>query len=122
MPRVKRGVTHVKRRRNILKAVKGYKWTRKTRIKLAKTAINKAGQHAFRDRAKKKGDFRRLWQTRLNAAVRPYGITYSRFIDALKKANIEIDRKVLSALAAEHPKVFTAVMREVLPKKKEKKQ
>ncbi|MFA5954015.1 MAG: 50S ribosomal protein L20 [Patescibacteria group bacterium] len=118
MPRVKRGVSHVKHRKNILKAVKGYKWSRKRRIKLAKTAINKAGQHAFRDRKKKKGVFRALWQTRLNAAVRPYGISYSRFIAALKKANIELDRKVLSTLAAEHPKVFAAVMKEVLPKKK----
>lgn len=104
---------HAKRRKNILKAAKGYMWGRKKRIKLAKTAVVKAGVHAYQDRQKKKGAFRALWQVRLNAALRPYGISYSRFIDALKKKGITLDRKVLSTLAAEHPKIFRAIVLEV---------
>ncbi|MBT7553352.1 50S ribosomal protein L20 [bacterium] len=106
MPRVKRGVTHVKRRKNILKKTKGYKWGRKKLIKQAKTAINKAGQHALADRRIKKRVMRRLWQTKLNAAVRELGLSYSRFIDLLHKKNSELDRKVLSQIAEEKPKAF----------------
>ncbi len=106
MPRVKRGVTHVKRRKNILKKTKGYNWGRKNLIKLAQTAVNKAGQHALADRRKKKRVMRRLWQVKLNAAVHTLGLNYSRFIDMLKKNNSELDRKVLSQIAETRSAAF----------------
>ncbi|TAK03246.1 50S ribosomal protein L20 [Patescibacteria group bacterium] len=113
MPRVKRGTHHVKRRRNILKKTKGMKWGRKSKLKLAITAELKAGKYAYRDRRTKKRDFRRLWTVRLNAALRPHGVSYSRFIDDLKKADVELDRKVLSSLAKDHPAVFEAILKTV---------
>lgn len=116
MPRVKRGVMHAKRRKNILKRAKGYKWGRKKRIKLAKTAVVKAGVYAYRDRQKKKSEFRSLWQTRINAAVRPYGLSYSKFINLLKKKNIALDRKIIATIAIDHPKVFHALMKEIIKK------
>lgn len=116
MPRVKRGVTHSKRRRNILKQAKGFKWGRKKLIRQAKTAITKAGAHAYVGRKKKKAEFRQLWQVRLNAAVRPFGLSYSKLIDALKKKNIALNRKMLSTLAADHPTEFKEVMKVVKSK------
>ncbi|MFA5644093.1 MAG: 50S ribosomal protein L20 [Patescibacteria group bacterium] len=113
MPRVKRGTTHVKRRRNLLKKVKGYKWGRKKLIKLAKTAQTKAGAHAFRDRRKKKRTNRALWQIKINAFVREQGLSYSRFMDALKKNNIEIDRKILADLAVNNKKVLSNIIEKV---------
>lgn len=111
--RVKRGTTHVKRRKNLLKITKGFRWGRKNLVKRAKEAAVKAGQHAYRDRKRKKRDFRRLWQIKINAAVREHGLSYSKFIDALKKANIELDRKILSELAAEYPKAFAKIVEAV---------
>ena len=105
---------HTKRRKNILKRAKGYKWGRKNRIKLAKIAVVKAGVYAYRDRQKRKSEFRRLWQIRIGAAVRPYGLSYSRFINLLKKKDIEIDRKILATLAANYPAVFKSLMKAVL--------
>ena len=113
MARVKRGVAHVKRRKNILKRAKGFGWKRKNTLRAGKTAIVKAGVHAYVGRKLKKRDYRALWQTRLGAAVRPAGLSYSTFIAGLKQANIELDRKVLSTLAADHPKIFAVVVREV---------
>ena len=110
MPRVKRGVIHSKNRKNILKQAKGYKWGRKKLIKLAKTATTKAGAYAYRDRRTKKRTARALWQIQLNAAARDRGTTYSKLMNGLKKAKIELDRKVLSELAKNHPKVFDAVV------------
>ncbi len=110
MTRVKRGIAHLKHRKHILKEVKGYKWGRKKKIKLAKTAILKAGVHAYRDRRRKKGEFRRLWQIQINAACRELGLTYSKFIATLKKKNIELDRKILSNLAQNHPEVFQKII------------
>ena len=110
MPRVKIGTTHVKKRKKLRKAVKGYRWSRKSTIRLAKTAVKKAGTHALRARRQKKAVSRALWNVRLNAAVREYGLTYSRFIDALKKKNILLDRKVLSELAIKYPAVFKAIV------------
>lgn len=107
---------HTKRRKNILKRAKGFMWGRKKRIKLAKTAVTKAGVYAYRDRQKKKSEFRSLWQVRLNAAVRPYGISYSKFIDTLKKKNVALDRKILATLAADHPDAFKAFMKQVVKK------
>ncbi len=110
MPRVKRGVIHSKTRKNILKQAKGYKWGRKNLIKLAKTATTKAGAYALRDRRAKKRVNRRLWQTKLNAAVRQHGLSYSQFIDKLKKNQVELDRKVLSQLAEKEPQVFAQIV------------
>ncbi|HBO99781.1 MAG: 50S ribosomal protein L20 [Candidatus Uhrbacteria bacterium GW2011_GWF2_41_16] len=109
MPRVKRGTHHVKRRTNLLKKTKGYMWGRKSKMKLAHTAVLKAGTHAYRDRRNKKRSFRRLWQLRINAAARFEGISYSRLMDLLKKAGVELDRKVLSNIAAKHPAVFKII-------------
>ena len=113
MPRVKRGTQHVKKRRTLRKKVKGFKGGRKKTIRLAKTAATKAGAHAYVGRKKKKRTYRRLWQVRINAAVREHGLSYSKFIDGLKKNKIEIDRKVLAQLASDHPKIFEAIVKEV---------
>lgn len=114
MSRIKRGVMHVKRRRKILKAVKGYMWGRKKMPKLAKTAILRAGAYAYRHRKTKKRDFRLLWQMRINAATREkFGLPYSKFINQLKKNNIEIDRKILADLAVNHPEIFEKIVQEV---------
>ncbi|MDD2353855.1 MAG: 50S ribosomal protein L20 [Patescibacteria group bacterium] len=113
MPRVKRGTTHVKKRRKLLQAVKGYKWGRKNLIKLAKTARTKAGAHAFVDRRKKKRTMRGLWQIKISSLVRENGLSYSRFINALKKNNVAIDRKILADLAENNPNVFKAIVDKV---------
>jgi large subunit ribosomal protein L20 len=113
MPRVKRGVIHTKKRRNLLAAVKGYTHRRKKTIKLARPAMLKAGAHAFRDRRAKKRSFRALWQIQINAACRAHGLSYSRFIALLKKANIALDRKVLSELAKNHAPVFAKIVEKV---------
>ena len=110
MPRVKRGKMHTKRRRNILKETKGYYAGRKNLIRLAKTAVMKAGQHAFRDRRRKKGVNRRIWNVQINAAARLNGTKYSTLINGLKKKNIELDRKILADLANNNPEVFTKVV------------
>ena len=99
MARVKRGVTGHAKHKKILKAAKGYYGRRKNTIRVAKQAVEKANQYAYRDRKRRKRTFRALWIQRLNAAVRPFGLTYSRFINALRKANILLDRKVLSDMA-----------------------
>ncbi len=93
-----------------MKRVKGYRWGRKNKIRLARPAMLKAGAYAFRDRRAKKRSFRNLWTIKLNAAVREHGLSYSRFIDLLKKANIALDRKVLSQLAEKHPGIFAKVV------------
>ena len=113
MPRVKRGITHSKKRKSILKAVKGYRHGRKKLIKLAKVAILKAGTYAYRDRKAKKRDFRRLWQIKLNAAVRVFDISYSKFIGMLKKNNVEMDRKVLADLAENNTAIFAKIVEKV---------
>src|SRR3990167_924619 len=119
MPRVKRGTQHVKRRNELLKKAKGYMWGRKSKLRLARVAVLKAGVYAYRDRRNKKRDFRRLWQIRINAAVRMEDLSYSRFIDLLKKARVSLDRKILAGLAKNHPEVFKSVVAPV--KKKNKK-
>lgn len=113
MPRVKRGTTHVKRRRNLLKKVKGFKWGRKNTIRLATTAATKAGANAYRGRKEKKRTARALWNIKINAGVRPYNMSYSTFIDALKKNDIALNRKVLSELAAKHPEAFGELVKAV---------
>jgi large subunit ribosomal protein L20 len=113
MSRVKRGKTHIKKRRKLLKKAKGYKWGRKKSIKLAKTAVTKAGVHAYRDRRRKKRTNRQLWQVKINAACRQHGLSYSKFIAGLKKAKIEIDRKILADLAENEPKIFEKIIEEI---------
>ena|SRR3989344_948745 len=113
MPRVKGGTTSNKRRRNILAQVKGYRFGRSKKKRQAREAIFHAGKYAFAHRRDKKGDRRREWQVVINAAVRPEGITYSRFIDRLKKNNIALDRKILASLAQEHPETFKRIIEKV---------
>jgi len=113
MVRVKRGTTSLKRRRNILKQVKGYRFGRRTKERQAKEAIAHAGIHAYAHRRAKKGDFRRLWQIKINAAVRNYGLSYSKFMGALKKKNIGLDRKILAEFAEKDPETFEKVVKEV---------
>ena len=106
MARVKRGVTAHARHKKVLKAAEGYYGRRKSTIRIAKQAVEKAGQYAYRDRRVKKRNFRALWIQRINAAVRDHGLTYNRFIDGLSKADIAVDRKVLSDLAITQPEAF----------------
>lgn len=106
MSRVKRGVTAHARHKKVLKAAEGYYGRRKSTIRIAKQAVEKAGQYAYRDRRVKKRNFRALWIQRINAAVRDHGLTYNRFIDGLSKAEVAVDRKVLSDLAITQPEAF----------------
>lgn len=110
MARVKRGVTSHAKHKKILKAAKGFYGRRKNTIRVAKQAVEKSMQYAYRDRKNRKRTFRALWIQRLNAAVREHGLTYSRFIDGLGKAGIEIDRKVLSDIAIREPEAFAAIV------------
>ncbi len=113
MPRVKRGTIHVKKRKKLLKEVKGYKWGRKNLIRLANTASTKAGVHAFVDRRKKKRTSRGLWQIKINAFVRERGLSYSSFINKLKNAKINLDRKILADLAVNNKKILAKIVDEV---------
>jgi large subunit ribosomal protein L20 len=110
MPRVKRGTIANKRRRNVLKYTKGFRWGRKSKERAAKEALLHAWTHAFEGRKNKKRDFRRLWNVKINAAVREEGLTYSKFIAALKKHKIMLDRKILADLAEHEPEVFKKVI------------
>jgi large subunit ribosomal protein L20 len=109
MARVKRGVTAHAKHKKVLKKAKGYYGRRKNTIRVAKQAVEKAMQYAYRDRKRKKRTFRALWIQRINAAVRDHGLTYGRFIDGLGKAGIEIDRKVLADLAVKDAAGFKAL-------------
>ena len=106
MARVKRGTIAHARHKKVLKRAKGYYGRRKNVFRVAKQAVTKAGQYAYRDRKVKKREFRALWVVRINAAARQNGISYSRFINGLLKASIEVDRKVLADLAVNEPAVF----------------
>lgn len=110
MTRVKRGVIHTKHRKNILRKAKGYRWGRKSKIKLAKVAVTKALAYAYRDRRRKKREKRALWIVKLNAAAREKGLTYSQLINKLKKQNIVLDRKILADLATSYPKIFDKIV------------
>lgn len=109
MPRVKRGTHRIKRRKNILARTKGMMWGRKSKITLAKVAATKAGVQAYVGRKLKKRDNRALQQVRINAAAREIGTTYSKLMGALKTRKIELDRKVLSEIAAKYPAVFAKI-------------
>ena len=110
MARVKRAVTAHAKHKKVLKAAKGYYGRRKNTIRVAKQAVEKANQYAYRDRKRRKRTFRALWIQRLNAAVRPFDLNYSKFIAGLSKAGIEVDRKVLSDLAITQPAAFEAIV------------
>lgn len=109
MPRVKRGVTAKARHKKVLDQAKGYYGARSRTYRMAKQAVIKAGQYAYRDRRQKKRQFRALWIVRINAAARECGLSYSRLIDGLKKASIELDRKVLADMAVHDMTAFTVV-------------
>ena len=109
MPRVKRGVTAHARHKKILDKAKGYRGARSRVLRVAKQAVTKAGQYAYRDRRQRKRQFRALWIARINAAARENGMSYSVFMNGLKKAQIEIDRKVLSDIAIFDKPAFTAL-------------
>lgn len=110
MSRVKKGVTARKRHKKILKLAKGYRGRRKEIFSLAKQAVMRAGQYAYRDRRTKKRDFRSLWITRINIAARENGINYRNLMNGLKKKNILLDRKVLSELAINEPAIFKQII------------
>jgi len=119
MSRVKRGVTSHAKHKKTLKAAKGFYGRRKNTIRAAKAAVDRSMQYAYRDRKNRKRSFRALWIQRLNAAVRPFGLNYSKFIDGLAKAGIMVDRKVLSELAITEPAAFQAIVEQAkaaLPK------
>jgi large subunit ribosomal protein L20 len=110
MSRVKRGVTSHARHKKVLKQAKGFYGRRKNTIRIARQAVEKAGQYAYRDRKTRKRNFRSLWIQRINAAAREHGLTYGRFIDGLNKAGIAVDRKILSDLAIREPAAFKALV------------
>jgi large subunit ribosomal protein L20 len=110
MTRIKRGKTHLKRRKNILRYAKGHHLGRKNLLRLAKTHTVKAGVNAYRDRRRKKREKRTLWQIKINAGVREHGLTYSRFMHLLKEKNILLDRKVLAEIAEFQPKTFGEIV------------
>ena len=110
MTRVKRGTTQHARKKRLLKHTKGYMWTRKSKLRQAKEATLHAWSFQFADRRKKKNNFRRLWQVRINAAARENNISYSQLINYLKKSKIELDRKILSDLAQHEPVVFKKII------------
>ena len=113
MARVKRGVTTHARHKKVLKQAKGFRGRTSATYRAALERLEKSLQYAYRDRRNRKRDFRGLWIQRINAAVREHGLTYSRFIDGLKKAGIEMDRKVLAALAYDDPASFAEVVKKV---------
>jgi len=110
MARVKRGVTNHARHKKVLKQAKGYRGRRKNTYKVARQAVEKAGQYAYRDRRVRKRQFRALWIQRINAASREHGLNYARFMSGLKHAGIEVDRKVLADLAVREPEAFKALV------------
>ena len=113
MSRVKRGIISIKRRRNVLKQVKGYRFGRSTKERQAREAIAHAGAHAFAHRKDKKADRRRLWQIKINASLREMNTTYSKFMGAMKKKGILLDRKVLADLALNHPDSFAKIVKSI---------
>ena len=113
MPRVKRGVTARARHKTVLAQAKGYRGRRSTVYRIAKQAVMRAGQYAYRDRRNKKRVFRALWIARINAAAREHGVTYSVFMNGLKRASIELDRKVLADMAVTDKPAFAAIVNQV---------
>ena len=116
MPRVKRGVTARARQKKVLALAKGFRGRRGNVFRIAKEAVMKAGQYAYRDRRAKKRVFRQLWIARINAAARSNGLTYSQFANGIRKAGIDIDRKVLADIAYHDPEAFTGIVNQVKAK------
>jgi large subunit ribosomal protein L20 len=112
MSRIKRAVQARKHRRHIMKHAKGFRQARRSKFKAAKDALRHAWTYAYRDRKAKKRTFRNLWNLQINASARQNGITYSRLINGLKKNKIEVDRKILSQLANDHPEIFIKIVEE----------
>ena len=110
MPRVKRSLTAKKKRRKILKLAKGYFGARSRLLRTATEAVDRAMKYAYRDRRVRKRDFRKLWIARINAAARSHDISYSRFVDGMKKAGIELDRKILADIAVHDPRGFSEIV------------
>ena len=113
MTRVKRGVIKNKKRKNILVQTKGMRFGRSTKVAQATEALSHAGAYSFAHRKDKKADARSLWTTRINAAIRPFELSYSRFINGLKKKNIELDRKILSDIAQKNPETFARIVKSI---------
>lgn len=113
MVRVKKGKTAHKRRKRLLKHTKGFRWGRKSKYKAAKEALTHAWSHAYKDRKRKKREFRALWNIKINAAVRAHGLNYSRFIKDLKDKKIELDRKILADLSENNPEIFKKIVEKV---------
>lgn len=113
MARVKRAVGAHKKRKKILKLAKGYRWSRKIRYRAAKEAVRHALVRAYIDRRRKKRDFRALWNIQINAAVKEQGLSYSQFINGLKKNKIELDRKILADLTINHPEIFGKIVEKI---------
>lgn len=113
MTRVKKGVHALKTRKNVLKRAKGYRHGRSKKERQAYEALVHAGAHAFAHRRDKKNDFRKLWNVRIGAASKEQGVSYSKLIGAMKKANIALDRKILSGLAQNHPETFKRVIKKI---------
>lgn len=113
MTRVKRGTISLKRRRNVLKQTKGYRHGRSSKERQAKEAISKAGAHAFDHRRDKKRDFRKLWQIKISYAVKKMDLSYSKFIDMLKKKDVGLDRKVLADMVENNPETFERIVKKV---------
>ena len=111
MSRVKRGTISLKRRRNVLKQVKGYRFARSKKERAAREAIAHAGKYAFAHRKDKKADRRREWQVRINSQVRNFGLSYSKVINMLKKKKIELDRKILALIAERNPETFKRIIK-----------
>jgi len=110
MSRVKRGANALKKRKKILKYTKGFKWGRKSKERAAKEALLHAWTHAFQGRKEKKRDFRRVWSAKIGIASKDQGLSYSRLIDALKKANVKLDRKIMADLAEHQPEIFNKIL------------
>ncbi len=113
MPKTNRGQAVTTRKKKMLRATKGFLWGRKSKFRLAKDAYRHARVHAYIDRRRKKGEFRRLWQIKINAAARQHGITYSRLIERLTRAKIGLNRKMLAQLAQEKPGIFSKLIEKV---------
>ncbi|MCD5397305.1 MAG: 50S ribosomal protein L20 [Candidatus Pacebacteria bacterium] len=113
MVRIKRGKTTHKKRERLLKHTKGFRWGRKTKYKAAKEALMHAWSYSYRDRRTKKREFRKLWQVQISAGCRQHDISYSDFIHRLKKANIGLDRKILSQLVKEKPEIFQKIVEKI---------
>jgi large subunit ribosomal protein L20 len=112
MARIKRSVHAKKKRRAVLESAKGYTGARRIRYRAAKEQVHHSGVYAYRDRRDRKAQFRRLWIVRINAAVRPHGLSYSRFVNGLKAAGVEVDRKILADIAVRDPGAFAALVQQ----------